>query len=65
MEVVEPTSPDSRALGRSLVKPMDAKVRHLEYIANARNPKSFNSQLKYLSDHLALETKLKVSSQEL
>lgn len=65
MEVVEPTSPDSRALGRSLVKPMDAKVRHLEYIANVRNPKSFNSQLKYLSDHLALETKLKVSSQEL
>jgi len=67
MMEAEPTSPDSRALRRSLVKPIEAKVRHLEYVPNVRNPKSLpiGSQLKYLSDHLAIETKLKVSPQEL
>ena len=68
MMEAEPTSPDSRALRRSLVKPIEAKVRHLEYVPNVRNPKSslpIGSQLKYLSDHLAIEAKLKVSPQEL
>lgn len=65
--IAEPISPDSRALRRSLVKSIEAKVRHLEYVPNARNPKSVpaGSHLKYLSDHLAVETKLKVSPQEL
>ena len=61
----DPLSPDSRALRQSVIRPESANVRHLDYIPNPRNPKSVSAKsLKFLSDHLAVETVLRVGTEQ-
>jgi endonuclease/exonuclease/phosphatase family metal-dependent hydrolase len=58
-----PTSPDSRSLKGSLVRPVDVIVRHLEYVPN-KDPKAPTDKvLKYLSDHMAIETVFTVANE--
>lgn len=49
---LSPASPDSRAIKSSVVRPVDMKVSHLEYVPKPHMPPN---PLKYLSDHMALE----------
>lgn len=55
-----PASPDSRALNRALLKPQQVSVKHLEYQSAGQAP---GGSLQYLSDHMALEALLHVSSE--
>jgi endonuclease/exonuclease/phosphatase family metal-dependent hydrolase len=62
----EPLSPESRAIRQSVVRPSSAAVKHLEYVGNPRNPKlAVPKSLKYLSDHLAIETVFRVNGEPL
>lgn len=58
-----PMSPDSRALKGSLVRPVDLHVRHLDYLPG-RDPRAPpGGVLRYLSDHLAVESVLDIASE--
>ena len=50
---MSPASPDSRALRSSVLRPSEVTVRHLDFV---RKPHEAANSLKFLSDHMALET---------
>ena len=56
-----PMSPDSKALKGSLLRPREVSVQHLEYRPDPHSQRA--GALQYLSDHMALETLLDVSSE--
>lgn len=55
-----PRSPDSKTIKGSLIRPSELAVKHLEY-RPAGNTRA--GALQYLSDHMALEALLSVSSE--
>ena len=57
-------SPDSRILSQSLITPTDTRVQHLEYVPNGHPRAPQKGTLKYLSDHLAVQTVLSISASE-